>query len=163
MKYRRTLYTSLVTPHFSYADTIWNNCGAANSNKLQQSQNFAAKSMLGLSKFSSSSEALKKLELLPLVEKRNINVAVHVKKALTGKAPENIIKLYQNRVSQENSRAATRGDLNYPKHKLQQYQQGPLYTSIKTWNSICPDLRTNDLTCFKRKLQSNNTKKYFKI
>ena len=163
MKHRRTLYTSLVTPHFSYADTIWNNCGSANCNKLQQAQNFAAKSMLGISKYSSSSQSLKKLELLPLAEKRSINVAVQVKKSLAGKAPENISKLYQNQMSQENSRAAARGDLNYPKHKLQQYQQGPLYTSIKTWNSIPSSLRNNDLTNFKRKLQDYKTKEYLKI
>lgn len=160
LKARRTLYTSLVTPHFSYGDTIWNNCGAANRNKLQLAQNYAAKSMLGISKYSSSSQALKKLELLPLNEKRNINIAVQVKKSLVGKSPGNINQLYVNQLSKENSRAATKGDLNLPKHRLQQYQQGPFYTSIKTWNSIPPELRANDLTNFKIKLQSFKTKKY---
>ena len=163
LKARRTLYSSLVTPHFSYGDTIWGNCGAANRNKLQLAQNYAAKSMLGISKFSSSTQALKKLELLPLAEKRNINFAVQVKKSLLGKSPVNIHQLYVNQLSKENSRAATRGDLNFPKHKLQQYQEGPLYTSIKTWNSIPPELRANDLTNFKRKLQSFKTKQYLEM
>ena len=136
MKQRRMLYNSLVTPHFSYADTIWGNCGTANSNKIQQAQNFAAKSMLGISKYSSSTQALKKLELIPLSEKRKINTAVQVKKSLSGQSPDNIQHLYQNQISHSESRAATRGDLNYPRHRLQQYQQGPLYTSIKNWNSI---------------------------
>ena len=130
MKKQKTLCTSLVTPHFSYADIIWNNCGNANCNKIQQAQNFAAKSMLGVSKYSSSSQALKKLELIPLYEKRKINEAVHVKKSLIGKSPENIQQLYLSQISYEDSRAAIRGDLKYPKHKLQQYQQGPFYSSI---------------------------------
>ena len=163
MKARRTLYTSLVTPHFSYGDIIWGNCGAANRNKLQLAQNYAPKSMLGMSKFSSATQALKKLELLPLAEKRNINIAVHVKKALAGTSPVNINQLYVNQLSKENSRAAARGDLNYPNHKLQQYQEGPLYSSIKTWNSIPAELRANDLTSFKRKLQMFKTKQYLEL
>ena len=163
MKQRRILYTSLVTPHFTYADTIWSNCGVANINKLQQAQNFAAKSMLGISKYSSSTQALKKLELLPLAEKRNINVAVHVKKSLSGKAPHNIKQLYSNQLSHENNRAAARGDLNVPQHKLHQYQQGPLFNAIKTWNAIPAHLRSNDLTNFKRKLQHFKTKQYLEL
>ena len=64
MKQQRILYNSLVAPHFSYADIVWSNCGKANNNKIQQAQNFAAKSMLGMKKYDSSTTALKKLELL---------------------------------------------------------------------------------------------------
>ena len=111
MKQQRMLYTSLVTPHFSYADVIWNNCGNANCNKIQQAQNFAAKSMIGAKKHSSSTHALKKLELLPLTEKRKINVAVHVKKALTGKAPHNIQQMYKNQISSEKTSSKRRFQL----------------------------------------------------
>lgn len=161
MKQQRILYTSLVTPHFSYADTIWNNCGTTNCNKIQQAQNFAAKSMIGAKKHSSASEALNKLQLIPLKEKRKINTAVHVKKALIGKTPANIRQMYRNQISKEDTRAATRGDFNYPRHKLQQYQQGAFYTSLKTWNSIPVHLRENSITTFKANLQSHLTKKYF--
>ena len=160
MKQQRILYTSLVTPHFSYADVIWNNCGNANCNKIQQAQNFAAKSMIGAKKHSSSTQALKKLELLPLTEKRKINVAVHVKKALTGNVPHNIQQMYRKQLSNEDTRAAARGDFNYPKHRLQQYQQGPFYTSLKTWNSLPLYLRENNITTFKSHLQSKMTKQY---
>ena len=160
MKQQRILYSSLVTPHFSYADTIWNNCGKVNSNKIQQAQNFAVKSMLGVSKYSSSTQALKKLELLPLAEKRKINIAVQVKKSLTGKAPENIQQLYMQQLSYEDSRAAFRGDLRYPQHNLTQYEHGPLYTSIKTWNAIPLHLRDNNLSNFKKDLQKYQTGKY---
>ena len=160
MKQQRLLYTSLVTPHFSYADLIWNKCGIANSNKIQQAQNFAARSMTKASKYSSATSALKKLELMPLAEKRKINEAVHVKKALVGKAPDNIQKMYKNQVSQQSTRAAARLDLNLPKHRLQQYQQGCFYSSLKTWNTLPSDLRQNNLTIFKSNLQTQMTKKY---
>ena len=160
MKQRRLLYTALVTPHFSYADIIWNNCGSVNSNKIQQAQNFAAKSMLGLKKHTSSTDALKKLELIPLAEKRKINLAVHVKKSLEGVAPANIQQIYQNQMSNVNNRAADRRDLNYPKHRLQQYQCGSLYSSIKTWNSVPVNIRNNNITTFKKNLQTYMTKQY---
>ena len=160
MKQQRVLYNSLVAPHFSYADVVWNNCGKANTNKLQQAQNFAAKSMLGMRKYDSSSLALKKLELLPLAEKRKISIAVHVKKSLLAKAPENIQQLYMKQISYEDTRAAARGDLNYPKHRTQKYQQGPLYSAIKTWNNIPLKLRDNNLSCFKTDLQKHMTKEF---
>ena len=163
MKQKRILYTSLVTPHFSYADIIWHNCGNLNTNKIQQAQNFAAKSMLGVSKYSSSTAALKKLEMIPLAEKRNINLAVHVKKSLEGRAPENIQQIYSNQLSNVVHRAAASRQLNYPKHKLQQYQNGSLYSSIKSWNSIPVNLRNTNITTFKKKLQTHITQQYLQI
>ena len=163
MKQRRVLYTSLVTPHLSYADIIWNNCGSLNCNKIQQAQNYAAKSMLGLSKFTSSTQALKKLELIPLAEKRKINLAVHVKKSLEKRAPENIQNLYLRQLSNQESRASVRKDLNYPKHKLQQYQNGSFYSSIKAWNAVPSHLREKTQTCFKKNLQTYITKKYLEM
>ena len=160
MKQKRVLYTSLVTPHFSYADIIWNSCGIINSNKIQQAQNYAAKSMLGVSKFSSSTAALQKLEMIPLAQKRNINLAVHVKKSLEGRAPVNIQQIYSNQLSNVDHRAAANTQLNYPKHKLQQYEHGALYSSIKAWNSIPVDLRSNSIATFKKQLQTHITKQY---
>ena len=110
-KQQRILYNSLVVPYFSYADIIWTNCSDKNNRKLQLAQNFAAKSMLGAKKYSSSTAALKKLELLPLKQKREIHLAVHVKKALCGNSTDNIQNLYLNQLNRNNSRAALKGDL----------------------------------------------------
>ena len=158
MKQRRILYTSLVTPHFSYADIIWNNCGSSNCNKIQQAQNYAAKSMLGLCKSTSSTQALKKLEMIPLADKRKINLAIHVKKALEQKSPENIQNLYLKQQSLQNNRATEKRILNFPKHNLQQYQEGTFYTSIKAWNAVPTHLKNTTLTTFKKNLQTYTTK-----
>ena len=119
--------------------------------------------MLGVSKYSSSTAALKKLEMIPLAEKRNINLAVHVKKSLEGRAPENIQQIYSNQLSKVVHRAAASRQLNYPKHKLQQYQNGSLYSSIKSWNSIPVNLRNTNITTFKKKLQTHITQQYLQI
>ena len=159
-KQQRILYNSLVVPYFSYADIIWTNCSEKNIRKLQLAQNFAAKSMLGANKYSSSTAALKELELIPLQQKREIHLAVHVKKALSGNSTENIHSLYLNQLNRNNSRAALRGDLTYPKHRLKQYSDGTFYSSIKIWNSIPLNLRENSLNNFKPELQKYLTKQF---
>ena len=116
--------------------------------------------MLGMKKYDSATTALKKLDLLPLAEKRKISIAVHVKKSLIAKAPNNIQNLFMKQLSYEDTRAAARGDLNYPKHRTQQYQQGPLYTAIKIWNQTHIQLRDNNITNFKTQLQKHMTKDY---
>ena len=110
-KQQRILYNSLVVPHFTYGDIIWMNLSQLNSEKLQLPQNFAAKSMLGKSKRSSATTALKTLELIPLEQKREIHLAVHVKKALECQTTDNINLMYENQLNNNNTRAATRGDL----------------------------------------------------
>ena len=119
--------------------------------------------MLGVNKYTSSTSALKKLEMIPLSSKRKINLAVHVKKSLEGRAPANIQAMYKQQLSNMNNRSAARRDLNIPKHRLQQYQNGALYTSIKAWNSLSVDIRDHNLTTFKKNLQTSMTKEYVKI
>ena len=152
MKQKRVLYNSLVAAHFTYADVIWNKCGRINENKLQQAQNYAAKSILGLSKYSSSKQALRKLELLPLQEKRNIHTAVFVKKTLENKGPKELIFKYNNSRRPE---ALRQGNLQLPTHKTQQYENGPFYASLKTWNSTPQNIKQTDINQFKDKLQKH--------
>ena len=57
-----TLYNSLVRPLFDFGDTIWGDKGTATLvNELQLLQNKAAKIILGLPSFYSSTDALKEL------------------------------------------------------------------------------------------------------
>ena len=52
LKHRLLLYNSLVATHYNYADTAWAGCGVTNEKKLQTTQNFAARSILGWKKYS---------------------------------------------------------------------------------------------------------------
>ena len=118
--------------------------------------------MLGLSKSTLSTQALKRLEMIRLDDKRKINLAIHVKKALEEKAPENNQNLYLKQQSLQKNRATEKRILNFPKHNLQQYQEGTFYTSIKAWNAVPTHLKNTTLTTFKKNLQTYTTKQYFK-
>ena len=78
-KLRLLLYNSLVASHFNYADTVWGGCSSKNKNKLQRTQNAAVKSIIGWKPRDSSSQALKKANLISLEEKRKVHEAVYDK------------------------------------------------------------------------------------
>ena len=157
LKQRRVLYNSLIVPHFTYGDVIWNNCGRMNTNKLQQAQNYAAKSILGVNRYSSSTEALKKLELIPLNQKRDIHTAVFLKKSLEGKAPIKHKEKYQN---QQRPSHLRQGRLQLPRHRTKLYETGTFYSSIKIWNSIPRDIQQTSIENFKTKFQKHKLQKF---
>ena len=72
LRSRRTLYDALVTPHFSYGDVVWDGTSCGLAKDLQKAGNFAAKSLLGSKKRDSATEALRKINMMPLAEKRKV-------------------------------------------------------------------------------------------
>ena len=159
LKHRILLYNSLVASHYNYCDTVWSGCGVLNERKLQTTQNFAARSILGRSKYTSATDALTTLNFLPLKEKRKIHEAVYTHKALSSKLPDEAISHYTSLESRKNLRSSKNRTLNIPKHTTDQYQRGPLFRTVKTWNSVPTELRSDDITTttFKKKYQSHLT------
>ena len=128
-----------------------------NENKLQQARNYAAKSILGLSHYSSSKEAFKKLQLLPLNQKRDIHVVTFVKKALEEKAPSEVQATYKN---QQRPSHLRQGKLQTPRHKTTQYETSTFYSSLQTWNSIPQHIKQTNLPQFKTNLQKHMLQKF---
>ena len=161
MKSKLQLYDSLVASHLSYADIIWSGCSQANKQKLQCVQNFAFKSILGMKKFDSATQALTTLKHLNLEEKRNIHEAVFTHKVQAGKMPSNLTEDYKNLQPRLQHRSAAQGTLNIPKHTTTKYENSVLYRTIKSWNKTSPSIRTENTATFKKKLQSQMiTEKY---
>ena len=161
LKHRLLLYNSLVATHYNYADTAWSGCGIANEKKLQTTQNFAARSILGWKKRTSATEALETLKFLPLKQKRQVHEAVYVHKAMNGKLPTEISNKYRNQLSKQNLRSSSQQTLNIPAHKTQKYQQSPLFRTIKAWNTTTIESRSVlETNTFKKKYQVHllNTK-----
>ena len=136
VKQRIQLYNSLVVPHFSYGENVWGGCGATISKRLQTTQNYAVKSILGMKKYDSATEALTKLQLLNLAQRRKVHEAVFTYKAINGEQPRNICESYVQQRSTRNTRAAQANKLNLPKHTTTKYQQSPYYRTITTWNAL---------------------------
>ena len=156
-KVKLQLYDSLVASHLNYADVVWSGCSKANKQKLQHVQNFALKSILGMRKFDSATEALQTLNYLNLEEKRKVHEAVFTHKALNEKMPRNITEEYKKLQSYANNRSAKNGSLKIPKHKTDKYENSVLYRTVKTWNKTEVAIRTDSTETFKKKLQSTYT------
>ena len=153
LKQRLQLYNALVIPHFSYGDVIWGGCGQVNAKRLQTTQNYAVKSMLGMRKSDSASEALSQLKLLNLTQRRQVHEAVFVHKALINKHPDNINKMYGAQLPKSNTRAAATKKLNLPNHRTSKYQQSTLFRTTRTWNSLPKSLDYDNTTQLKTKFQ----------
>ena len=158
MKSKLQLYDSLVASKLSYADIIWSGCGVINKQKLQCVQNFALKSILGMKKYDSATEARKTLKYLDLEGKRNIHEAVFTHKVLSGKMPKNITEEYLKLRPSTQTRSATTGTLNIPKHKTAKYENSVLYRTTKAWNKTSTKIRTAQTGQFKKMLQTETIK-----
>ena len=85
----------LVTPHFSYCDVVWGGANNTISKDLHKTGNFAAKAMLGLKKKDSTSEALKRLNMMTVDKKREVHLGVLTHKLLQGKGPKELVTACQ--------------------------------------------------------------------
>ena len=56
------LYDGLIASHFNYADVISGGCSKKNQAKLQTTQNFAIRTIVGTDRRSSAKKAMQKLK-----------------------------------------------------------------------------------------------------
>ena len=158
MTSRRLLYDALVTPHFSYCDTVWGGLSKGLSAELQKAGNFAAKSLLGLKKRASATDALVRLNMMPLDQKRMVHTGVLVHKLRKEVGPRQLVKQYGQQsqsTHQYQTRSRTRGDMRTLAHNTSRFDKSTLQRATLTWNTIPEEIRNIDSTSsFKRKYQS---------
>ena len=128
------LYNTLIVPIFNYADIIWGGCSKTNARKLQVSQNFAARSILGKSKYDSGKAALRELKLLNLEQRRVVHESVFAHKGLCGKLPITIQNRFKQYLPKMSTRKSKYKKLNIPQHNLSKYKKSPIYRTITSWN-----------------------------
>ena len=140
LKLKMILYNTLIVPIFNYADIIWGGCSKTNARKLQVSQNFAARSILGKSKYDSGKEALRELKLLNLQQRRVVHESVFAHKGLCGKLPITIQNRFEQYLPKMSTRKSKYKKLNIPQHNLSKYKKSPIYRTITSWNKTPTDL-----------------------
>ena len=134
LKLKMTLYNTLIAPIFNYADIIWEGCTKFQGKRLQVSQNFAARSILGKSKYDSGKAALKELNLLNLEQRRVVHESVFAHKALSEKLPKNIQARYKSLLPKLATRRYTNRKFNIPQHNRSKYKKSPIYRTLISWN-----------------------------
>ena len=158
LKTRRALYDALVTPHLNYCDIVWDGTSKKCANEIQKTGNFAARALLGLKKRSSATDALNKLGMMPLREKRKVHMGVFIHKIVNNNGPKEITKRYlcnMERSHNYETRTATRGDFKTLTHRTAKFDCSTMQRTTRCWNGIPSNIRQiNSTTNFKRTYQS---------
>ena len=137
---RTNLYNSLVCPLFDYANTIWGDKGNVTlMGELQLLQNKAAKTILNLPNFSSSTEALNTLGWSRLVKHRLFHRCVFVFKYVDGLVDFNFDAKRNYDIHSYN----TRGKTNFylPRIRRNYGKQRLLYQGRADWNKLNKSMR----------------------
>ena len=137
---RLTLYNSLVSPLFSYADFVWGDKNnACLMNQLQVLQNKAAKIILDMPMRSSATEALNELGWKSLEQTRLLHRLTMAFKYLHGHVDIELdVKLNRN---VHNHYTRRRNDVHLPLNKRNWGQQRFIYHIFKDWNNLDYSLR----------------------
>ena len=144
LKSRRQLYDALVVPHLSYCDVVWDGTLVKHEKSLQRAANFGAKSLLGLKKTSSTTDALSKLQMLPLRERRKGHLGVFVHKLKSGEGSTELKETFRNRTLRNHrycTRSAERGDTTTVAHSTARSERGTIHRAFKNWNGIPLQIR----------------------
>ena len=141
-------------PLFDYGDTIWGDKGNTTlMNELQLLQNKAAKIILSLPKFYSSTEALRELYWPTLFKHRLFRRCVFLFKYVNGIID---VKFDTKRISDIHS-YNTRGKFNFylPRVRRNYGKQRLLYQGMAEWNSLDKSIRDmRSLLIFKQALRT---------
>ena len=152
VKMRIFLYNTLVTPLLDYADVIWSHCSESQMKSLQRAQSFAVKSIAGMKKYDSTTEAFRKLKFLNLHQRQTVHEATFTLKSLLDINPSHINQEYLKQIP-INDRNSIQGKLNLPAHSTTRYEQSPLYKTIKSWNAAPENISTHNTKVFKTNFQ----------
>ena len=147
----RSVYMSLVQPHFDYCDSVWGNCTKALANKLQKLQNRAARILTHSNYDANADFLIQQLGWKKLHSQRSIHKAVMIYKSLNGLAPDYLSAKFLDRSSVCNySLRDTEGKLAVPMPHTNYMKNSFSYSGAVLWNSLPIELRqANSLTAFR--------------
>ena len=147
-------YNTLILPLFDYGDVIWgDNNNETIMSELQILQEKAAEVLLGHPPQSSSTEALRSLDLKSLSTRRFFHCCIAIHKCLIGETDFNFNFIKNQAVHSYNTRHSN--DLRLPLPRTNWGKQTFIYQAAKDWNSLPTDLKeTHLLSTFKSKLKT---------
>ena len=142
------LTNTLVVPHYNYGDIVYDGCTARVANELEKNQNYAARAMLGKSKYSSATDALNQLDWIPLRQRRQIHQCVFVHKAIRNRSSNHATQSIAALLPQHShsTRQKQNRQLNSWQHRTSLSEKSPIYRATHVWNSFPCAFRTIENT-----------------
>ena len=144
---RKLFYHAHISPHLTYASTIWDGCSHILFNKLNSLHRRASKLMIFDSSLTTDTK-LRYLGLLPLKEKLMFNKAVLVFKAYKNLAPPYLKQLFICSNTRTTSRFIT-----LPKPRIDLFKTSFSFSGASLWITIPTQIKScSSLTGFKTQL-----------
>ena len=140
---RKLLCLAHISPHLTYASTIWDGCSDILFNKLNSLHRRAAKLMTSDSSLSTDTK-LRYLGLPPLKEKLMFNTAV-----LVFKAYKNLVPPYLKQIFICSNIRTTSRFITLPKPRIGLFKTSFSFSGASLWNII-----PNQITQFTYQLQN---------
>ena len=154
-----TLVVCLCLSHLDYSNSILYGLPKSGIQQMQNIQNYAAKLVLGRSKYSSNKEALAELHWLPVKSRIKFKILVLVFKCLRGEAPECLMDLLERCTKQtHNLRSSNIKDrLVIPRTVRRQTFAARSFSvaGLTLWNKLPNHIKnSNCLDIFKKNLKT---------
>ena len=153
---RVALYNALIRPLFDFSDTIWGDRDNIRlMHDLQVMQNKAAKVILDLANYASSTDALKTLGWPTLSQERLVHRYINTFKDIHGLVDRKFNILRISDIHSYNTRR--RNDFRLPLVKRNYGKQRLFYQCAKEWNFLDASFKEiNSLLLFKQSIKSCN-------
>jgi len=148
-----TSYKALFLPHIQYCSTVWDQGGKGSLDKLQKLQTRAGRVIMGYDRHTSTSNVLRSLGWVQIVDVHKRSKATLVFKALNGMTPPHLTALFSqlSEIHTHNTRLRSQGGLLLPKAKSEYRKKAFSYSGAVLWNSLSSQLRSaRTLSQFKR-------------
>ena len=141
----RSIFMSLVQPHFDYCNSVLGCCGKTLARKFQKLQNRAPRILTYSNYDANADNLIKKLGWIKLDSQRSIHKAVMVYKSLNGLTPDYLSSKFVDRSSVSNySLRGTEGKLAIPQPHTNYMKNSFSYSGAVLWNSLPIELRQAD-------------------
>jgi len=147
------LYKTLALPLLEYCNVVWDNCSAANKQRLQILQNRGARIILRREPRSNVGELHQALGWSLLQERRTRQICIMVYKCLHGLAPNYLLNTFRlnNQIHSHNTRQAQL--LHKPNNTSRAGQRTFAYRAAEIYNTLKPETKqATTLKAFKQSL-----------
>jgi hypothetical protein len=136
------LVKTLIFPHFSYCDIVYNDLTVELSLKLQRAQNYCLRFIFNLRRDEHISAYYNSTGILKLEELRKLHILRLVYKVLNKKSPKYIYDkfVFSSQISQRSTRSSS-SLLIIPQHRTVIFNKSFTVTAARLWNQLPDDLK----------------------
>ena len=151
----KTLYSSIVEPHFRYCCSVWGCCGTTDIDQLQKLQNRAARIVTNSSFGAPSRPLIESLGWKTVRELVDQDSRLMVYKSLNGLAPQYMSDLFtRNSACSSRNLRNTKTDLRLPRKTSANGQKCFSYRGAKLWNNLSAEIKqAPSFAVFKQNIQ----------